>query len=311
MERMYRMVIVFALAFCVVMSFSSFTLAQEEELMKLLQKPFSLSTTYKVGDKDYYNIKTTYLEMSEEGKVTETRILDGYYSREVMEIEDNKRTDFFAWKLVKMGVSEGKSEVNDYTILPYTRDFNYKFKDWAHEKFPVDLSSIPKAIEGWRFVVKLFDAHTFDVMVDFDGVKEKLGRIGDTVIMPADTAPVLLDFPPLYTDTHFKNEPVHLTFHGIALYKNEPCAVIAFRCDDCKLQMIVNVNNMKVSTKGVSCYSGEVFLSLKSHKIVWGKVMERVDHITTVPNFPTPIRRASRREITLDSMNKTDFEQVK
>jgi hypothetical protein len=307
MERIFRIRIVLALGFCVLLGFSLIVSAQEEKMKSLLQKPFDLSPAYKVGDKNYYNIETIYLEMNDEGKVTQTRILNGYFSREVVDIEENERADFFAWKFVKMGVSEGKGEVNEYAVLPYTCDFKYTFKEWTHQKFPVNLSSIPKTIDGWRFVVKLLDAHTFDVIADFAGVKEKLVHISDTAIMPADTAPVMLDFPPLYTDTHFQNEPVHITFHGVTLYKNQPCAIIAFRCDDAKVQMVVNINDMKVPTKGVSCYSGEVFLSLKSHKIAWGKIIERVDHITTVPNLSAPIRHVTRREITLDSMDKNSF----
>ncbi len=73
-----------------------------------------------------------------------------------------------------------------------------------------------------------------------------------------------MDFPPLFTETYFKNAPVDITFRGISLGGNELCAILAFRSDDCRVHMVANMNNMKIPIDGVSYYFGEIVLSLET-----------------------------------------------
>jgi|GEM_PF-2099037 len=76
--------------------------------------------------------------------------------------------------------------------------------------------------------------------------------------------PISMDFPPLFTETYFKNAPVDITFRGISLGGNELCAILAFRSDDCRVHMVANMNNMKIPIDGVSYYFGEIVLSLET-----------------------------------------------
>ena len=210
--------------------FSATGRAQENNLKKILQSAFDLSSQCKIGDKNYYHIRTVYLDMNDSGMVAKTSVLDGYYSREVIRIDDGKRYDRFLWKYVKTGQRQGKGEIQEYEILPYTKWFQYEFclEDWEPEHFPVDLTTIPKTMEGWTFVVKLIDTHTFDSIMDMKGYDKTLQYIGDNAKLPAENIPVNMDFPPLFTDTYFINNLLWKNFKGITLYKGDPCAIIFF-----------------------------------------------------------------------------------
>jgi hypothetical protein len=69
-------------------SVQSFT--QEPELKNLLKQPYQLNPKYKLGDKDYYHMQTVYLNMNDSGRVAQTQILDGYFVRECMSVENGK-----------------------------------------------------------------------------------------------------------------------------------------------------------------------------------------------------------------------------
>lgn len=309
MRRIIIYVIVLAILFFMFFS-SSCTVREENEMRSLLQRSFDLSTSSKLGDKDFYQIKTVYLEMDNAGEVAQTDVLQGYYSREAGRIEQGKRTDRFLWKYVKNRSRKGKGEVNEFTILLFTKDFQYSFGEWTAERFPIDLSLVPKTMEGWKFVVKLIDAHTFNVIADFDSYKEKLVHVGDSTRLPGEGVPISINFPPLFTDTYFKNAPVYVTFRGITLYENEPCAILAFRSDDSRVHMVINMNNMKIPIDGVSYYFGEILLSLEARKIVWGEIIERVDSVTNLPQLGPPMKHVTRREITLERMDREEFERL-
>ena len=306
-RRISISIIVLVVILLCILLLSSCSLALESKMKALLQKAYNLKPGYSVGDKDFYHIETIYLEMDEAGKVAQTIALDGCFSREVKSIEKGTRTDNFLWKCVKRGSSKGKKEINEYKILPFTKGFQYTFGEWKPRRFPVDLSLIPKTMEGWRFVVKLIDAHTFDVIVNSDSYEEKLVHVGDSARLPGEGMPIAMDFPPLFTDTCFKNAPFSITFRGVTLHRDEPCAILAFRSDDCRVHLVVNMNNMKLPIDGVSYYFGEVLLSLEDRKIVWGKIIERVDSMTSLPTLGTPMRQVIRREITLERMDRVEY----
>ena len=307
MTKMQRFGIVLPIIVFLVLGMSSNIYAQEVTLKDFLERSFNLKPKYKVGDKDFYHITTVYLTMNDSGRVAQTQALEGAYLRETIRIENDKQIDRFIWKHVSKGQRQGRGEIEEYAVMDFTKHFQYDFSivDWEPEHFPVDLSSIPKTMEGWGFVVKLLDAHTFDVVARLEDYEGTLIYIGDTAVLPAEGIPVVMDFPPLFTDTHFTNAPFHTTFKGITLYDNEPCAILSFRSDDCQVRLVVNMMDMKLPTDGISYYFGEVFLSLESGKIMWGQIIERVDSITRAfVQAGTPMKQVVRREITLE---KIDF----
>ena len=264
-----------------------------------LEEAFNLSPIQTVGRIDNYLITTVYLDMDDQGKVNRKTVLEGLFSRKILHIQKEKRIDAFKWKYVKKGERKGPGEISEYTVLPYSKDFQYTFKDWKREHFPVDLSAIPKSMEGWRFVVLLIDAHTFDVLINTNLYKGSIANVGDSATLPSNSTPISIDFPPLFTDSYFIDTPVKITFQGITLYQKEPCAILAFRSDNNSVHMKTNMNNMTFSSDGTSYYWGEIFLSLKDRNLLKGKIIERVDLITNLVTLNQPIKHVTRREITL------------
>ena len=313
MRNVYYIRFVLPTVFYVLVGMISEVRGQEVAWKDLLSRTHDLSPNYEVGDKDFYHMKTVYLEMSDSGTVANTSVLDGYFVREVTRIEKGKRFDRFVWKMVKRGGRPGRGEIRDYSVMDFTKNFQYELsiEDWTPEHLPFDLSSIPKTMEGWTFVVKLMDAHTFDVVLRLDDYQGTLACIGDTAVLPAEGVPVVMDFPPLFTDTHFTNAPFYTNFLGLTLYHGEPCAILSFRSDDCRVRLVVNMMDMKLPTDGVSYYFGEVFISLQTGRIQWGQIIERVDSITTAfVQAGTPMRQVTRREITLERMNRRAYEDL-
>jgi hypothetical protein len=166
-------------------------------------------------------------------------------------------------------------------------------------------------MEGWSFVVKLIDAHTFDAILRLDTYDSHLKVIGDRAKLPAEGVPVSMDFPPLFTDTFFINADFWTIFQGLTLYQDEPCAILFFRSDDSFVRMVVNMMDMKLPTDGVSYYWGTIYLSLDTGKIMRGIICERVDAITrSFIEAGKPMRQVVRREITLEKMDPAAYKTV-
>jgi hypothetical protein len=162
-------------------------------------------------------------------------------------------------------------------------------------------------MNGWLFVVKLMDAHTFDVITQWHAYDEPLTRINQTVYLPADDIAVNMDFPPLFTDTYFINAPFYTTFLGMTWYHKESCAIINFRTDDCSLGFVVNMMDMQLPTHGVSYYWGCIFFSLNTGKIEKAELYERVDTVTWVESIGMSRRGITRREILLERISHNEF----
>lgn len=301
--------ILLSLVFYLCQGFNVTAVAQDRSLEKILQNPFDFSSRCEIGDKDFYHIVTMYLDMNDSGMVAQKRVLHGYFSREVMRMDAGRRYDRFQWKAVKAGQRQGKGGIRDYQTLPYTEGFQYEYcqEDWEPEHFPVDLTTIPKTMEGWSFVVKLLDTHTFDTIVDFKEYQGSMQSIGDTARLPAENVPVNMDFPPLFTDTYFTNAFVFTTFKGVTLYRGEPCAILSFRSDDSRVHMTVNMMDMKLPTDGVSYYWGDIYCSLETGKIIWGQIIEWVHSVTTMVQMGKPVRHVTRREIMLERMTEDEY----
>ena len=291
---------------------SSVSRAQEGVLEILLKRPYHLQPKYKVGDKDYYHMKTIYRTMNDSGRVASTQVLDGYFYREVTRIEQDERFDRFEWKYIKKGQSLGRNKVTHFKVMPFTQNFRYDMSDieWERHHFPIDFAPIPKTMEGWTFVVKLFDAHTFDVLMKRRGFEGRLTHIGDKAFQPADDEPIAMDFPPLFTDTYFTSARVDITFQGFSSVNGEPCIILLFQSDDNSVRMVVNMMDMKLPTEGVSCYWGQMFVSLETGRLVSAFLLERVDSITQAfgGTAGKPMKQVILREITIEAMEKSEYE---
>ena len=165
-------------------------------------------------------------------------------------------------------------------------------------------------MEGWDFFVNLVDAHTFDVIVDITNYTKKLRYIGDKASLPQDEVPISQNFPPLFTNSYFINGPFEICVRGITIYEDEPCVFFDFTCKESKVHFETNINKIKAVIDGISNYHGKIFLSLEGNKILWGEITERVDLLTFLPSFKTKTRNVVCREITLERIKKSDFEQT-
>jgi len=233
--------------------------AQKVQMESILGKVYDLAPKYAVGDKDFYHIRTTYLEMNDSGQVATTRIVDGYFSREILRFQDNKRYDRFVWRHVTIGERKGKGQVAEFKELPYAQDFQYDFlvSEITPEHFPVDIDSIPKTMEGYHFFVNLIDAHTFYIICNSQNYENNINKIGQTARLPGQDLQGFIDFPPLFTHTRFVQAPLFTTFQGITSCQNQPSAIFAFRCDDSRIDMVVNMMNMSFPSDGTSYYWGD------------------------------------------------------
>jgi hypothetical protein len=306
-NRLAKIIVIGSFCWLGIISHSS---AESSSVKKLLLQSYDLSPESKLGDKDFYHITTVYLDLNDQGKVSHKTVLEGYFTKEIIRLQKDKRTYSFEWKFVKRGEREGQGDITGYTVLPYSKDFRYTFEEWTRDHFPVNLSSIPKSMEGWGFVVKLFDAHTFDVLADMNVYQGRMTHVGDSALLPASAIPVSMDFPPLFTDTYFVNADLTTAFQGITLWRGEPCAILVFRSDDNGLHMVTNINNMKFPSDGSSYYWGEIYLSLQHKKIIWGKIIERVDMVTSLATLGERARHVTRREITLERIQPADIKQI-
>jgi hypothetical protein len=307
MRKIIFLIVILFLLFMLV--FIADISAQTRELRDLLSRPFRLPPRHDSGEKVFFRIRTVYLDMDPSGKVAQTQVLEGFFSRERTDREGREPSDRFRWAYAQQGSRSGRGDVTGYKVLPFSKDFVYTFDEWTPEKFPVDLSTLPKTMDGWLFFVNLLDAHTFDVIVRFEGYEGELRHIGDSAFLPAEGIPVAMDFPPLFTDTSFTNAPFYTTFRGITLYGNAPCAVLVFRADDCRLRLTTDVNGTKISSSGVSYYKGEIFYSLDTGEIEWAQLWERVD--LSLDAVPAPYnRQTTRREITLERLSETEYHRL-
>ena len=292
------------------MAFISCSWMHTPGLKSVLKKTYDLSPVYNAGDTDFYHINTAYREMDDSGRVAKVTVLDGFYSREVRKPAPHQRADRFTWKLVKMGEGKSPEGIQAYTVLPFASGFQYEFTEWAPEKFPVDTATIPRTMDGWRFYVKLLDAHTFDVIGNVSHFGKQGLSIGDETVIIEDPFPVSMDFPPLYTDTYFVNSPFHISLQGMTLYSDEPCAILAFRSDDCRVRLVAHTNNMTMPSDGVSYYWGDVYVSVDKGRITRGKIMERVDLVITLPSPMKPLKHTTLREIHLERISEKEFMSI-
>jgi hypothetical protein len=251
-------------------------------------------------------MQTVYLDMNDSGRVAQTRILEGSLSRKTIKVEDQKVVQRICWDVVKWGSRDGKGAITHYSSWDFTEDFMYDFspQEWEPHHFPVDVSPIPKTMDGWMFVVKMIDFHTFDAILRFDTYTSPIDAVGDTAYLPSEGVPVSMDFPPLFTDTYFVNAPFYTTFKGITSYRGEPCALLVFRSDDCTVKLTTHIMDMDLPTYGVSYYWGDLLISLQTKDLILGHIYERVDSITSAfVEQGQPMRSITRREITLERID--------
>ena len=286
-----------------ILGFASAVSAQKTDCTEMLSVSFDLSKTHRVGEKERYRMQTVYLDMNDSGRVAQTRILKGNLSRETIRVTGGKAVQRISWDDVRWGSRQGKGPVTDFDSRDFTEYFTYDFspQEWEPHHFPVDVSSIPKTMDGWMFVVKLIDFHTFDAILRFDSYTGNIEVPGDTAFLPAEGVPVVMDFPPLFTDTYFINAPFYTTFLGVTLYRGESCAMLGFRSDDCTVKLTTHVMDRDLPTYGVSYYWGDLLISLNSGDLLLGHIHERVDSITSAfIEQGQPMRSVTRREITLE-----------
>jgi len=279
-------------------------------LVDWLNRPVEWTGHQRGGVHSYYRMTSVYTHLDASGAASEMQILEGFFQRSLGTGAPDQEGDRFAWKFVRLGSPGDDGRIEKWKVLPFTRDFTYVFGRWTEERFPVDQTSIPKTMVGWQFFVKLLDAHTFDIIADPGNYDRRLERLGDSARLRGERLMVIMDFPPLFTDTYFVNAPFTTTLRGFTLFGGKPCLLLVFRSEDCRVRLVAAVNAMKLPTEGISSYHGEILLSMETGRVVWGKIRERVDMVSQIPNAPSPVRHATRREITLEEIGRPEFDSL-
>lgn len=284
-----------------------------QEARSSLQREYDLKAQYAVGDKDFYHLRSLYLEMDDSGWVRKSFVLDGYYTREAVALDSKDHTDRFIWKGVRTSERQGRGKFTNYSVLPFSVGYECQFSasEVSGKHFPAGITAIPRTPQGFQFFVKLIDASTFDILRSFEHYGPPLTHIGQVTTIPAEDLQGIIDFPPLYTNTHFVHTATRVTFSGITLSKGIPCALIEFREDDAHIHMTMNMMNMKFPSDGTSYYWGTILVGLETGKIVGATLCE---HVVTVINLAPagPVTKSIvRRELTLETLDQEEYEQVR
>ena len=86
---------------------------QETDWLERLSGTFDLSRNLLIGEKHRYRMQTVYFDMNDSGRVANTRILEGFFTRETMQVEKAKFVDRICWDCVKMGSCQGKDVISE------------------------------------------------------------------------------------------------------------------------------------------------------------------------------------------------------
>jgi len=298
-------------AFILFLPFTFFT-AQSQGMKSALQSEYDLTAKYKVGDIDFYRLRSLYLEMSDSGWVKTSTLLEGYYQREVVAVDSTEHTDRFIWKGVRVSERQGRGEFSDFSVLHYSKGYQSQFsvREISSEHFPADITSIPKTPQGFQFFVKLVDASTFDIIRQFESYGKPLTRIDQATSIPAEDLQGIIDFPPLYTNTRFQHSATIVIFRGITITNGIPCAIIEFREDNSHIHMTMNMMKMEFPSDGTSYYWGTILLSLETGKIVNATLLENVITMINLSPIAPPTRSLVRRELTLETLDRRSYEGI-
>jgi len=258
----------FLLGFCV----SAFTFFAETRVPEIVP----LKLRYPVGTVLHYRLVRHNANFKTDGAPSGAMDMYALFTRTRLEDgPQNKIRERFVFDCFKFGQSMTPRPVQMGEFKAargFTMDYSVSESVGITK---LDFSSLPRALDGFFFMIMTWDAISFDGMT----------RPTETLLVP-DAAPVgskiedlsgpyifPFEYPPLVTDSKYtfsgKNEVKVL---GAGRVKNIPCAIVEFTMAENTVDMNLHVKPMEVKTHGFEHFGGKTFLSLEDGRIVRGEL---------------------------------------
>jgi hypothetical protein len=166
--------------------------------------------------------------------------------------------------------------------------------------------------------------HVFNAFVDFfsfclvfaepsGGGKDigELKNIGQRIIHAA-----AFSEPPIHLgdgiseESFFKNGEITLTFKGLSLVKEKPCAIIGYDSGESSFKMIATpAPDMKIITVGSSHYQGDIYKDLQTNWVQKSTLHEIVVTEASMP--PNTYNGIVERIILVQNVSEQEFEGAK
>jgi hypothetical protein len=276
-------------------------------------KEYDLSFKDREGDVDYYKMRTVYYHGNAIGITQNRDELIAVVKREALEILKDSYRVKYTWASSKIGHANSlKGEIANWKPLTFSDGFTYSL-DLENMRFPecIDFESLPKSMDGFRFMVNILDAHAqFELLrTEASGRISGLKRVGDRVICPDAHQTAILDFPPFTTDSTFTNGDYDTVFIGIWNRDGKRLAVLEYNNSESKLSNTVNWNpEWAFIQRGTSNFWGHVYIDLESGKLAKGDLFEYVVIEMNSKGLENPLRLFERRTIEIQKITKDEFE---
>lgn len=215
-----------------------------------------------------YRLTTEYNVLGPEGAEINTHIVTGEFTAKKDEME---------WTSVTVGPSNGHGQAANTTEhQKYMEGLHYTRAD-AQARTTADFfRGFPANAFDERNLV--WDEWMFDILI-----RDNLDKLRLNHPLAAQSGAV-----PLAGAGTFTNRRIELTWTGIGQRHGEDCFLIHYEA----LLNSLNVNASPVTVKGRSDYMGDIWVSVRSHNIEYGTLLEEVaGTLTGVPgtNGPQPL----------------------
>jgi hypothetical protein len=107
----------------------------------------------------------------------------------------------------------------------------------------------------------------------------------------------------------FTNGEITLTFKGLSVVDNVPCAIVFFDSGESSFKMFMNpMPDMDIKTIGSSHYNGDIYIDLASNWIQKAVMEEIVVSETTLPFPPNKVNAVTERYTILRNVSEVRFE---
>jgi hypothetical protein len=223
-----------------------------------------------------YELTATYFTYDlGQGLVTKRDEVYGRFRR--LPHPGGQAADFFEWEEARLASADTREASPDtWRDLPYARGFQYTFDFEApFEKFPFDVSDLPRDPDGWFFYVHLLDSHNqFDILRTLRyGRAHCLGAPGDSVVRESSEHFELEDWAP-FVRAQFDRASRHnlTTWVGTGRWAGQDANVVYYRCDD--VPMRVEVLPVQLSVNGITNYHGHVYTTPDGGELLGGDLFE-------------------------------------
>jgi hypothetical protein len=187
--------------------------------------------------------------------------------------------DAFEWLNCRAGNAASRDEpIADWREMSFAQGFAYTFNFEAElDRFPIDVSSIPRDFDGWFFYVHILDTHNqFDILrTRRYGKADELNKPGDSVVRDHSEHFELEDWSPMFRSRFDRSSKINVTtWTGVGEYAGHAANVLYYRCDDVPMQVETPAAEMRMM--GMTNYHGHIYLDHETGTLLGGDLFEYV-----------------------------------